>query len=99
MSLKSSDLELMKKMIPIVKGMKRSTWYNEILPASIKSIEEFIFEIERIYNGKHKISISQKEELINFIKELENNHKNENENMKRKVRYNVFKMLADFVGR
>jgi len=75
MSLKPSDLELIKKIIPIVKEIKRSTWYNEILPASIKSIDEFIFEIERIYNGKHKISISQKEELINFIKELENNHK------------------------
>jgi hypothetical protein len=99
MSLKPSDLELIKKIIPIVKEIKRSTWYNEILPASIKSIDEFIFEIERIYNGKHKISYNQKEELINFIKELENNHKNENENMKRKVRYNIFKMLADFVGR
>jgi hypothetical protein len=60
MSLKSSDLELIKKMIPIVKGIGRSTWYNEILLASIKSIEEFILKLKKICNGKHKISHYQK---------------------------------------
>jgi hypothetical protein len=47
MSLKPSDLELIKKMIPIVKGIGRSTWYNEILHARYKSIKEF--EIHLIY--------------------------------------------------
>jgi len=98
-SLKPEDFKLMKDMIPIVKEIKSTVWKEEIVPVSIKSLEEFEFELERLSSGsKQKINQYQKEKILNFIKELENNHKDESEESKRKIRYSAFNRLSDFAG-
>jgi hypothetical protein len=99
LSLKPEDFKLMKEIIPKIQGIKSTVWNNEILPISMKSIEEFEFEIERLYSGKNKIELFQKDALLDFIRKLENNHKDESEDIKRRIRYAAFKRLSDFTGK
>jgi len=98
MSLTEKDFEEAMKVIPIVKGIKKSVW-GEVVKASAKSMTEFMFELERLTIGKGKLTIAQRNALLKLAKTIEQNHQNEPEHVRRVLRYRIFDGLSDFAGK
>lgn len=96
LSLKEDDFNLMMKIKDVVKGIKPSVWEEEVVPSAARSLAELQFELECLSTGKGKITSKQASEILEFARRLDENHKDEPEEVRRKIRLAAFKRLAAF---
>lgn len=99
LSLKEEDFKLMMDIRGMLKSIKSSVWHEEILPYAARSLSELEFELERLSSGRGKISREQAGRIMEFARRLDHNHRDEPEEVRRRIRYAAFKRLADFTGK
>ena len=99
LSLKEEDFKLMMNIRGMLKSIKSTVWHEEILPCAARSLSELEFELERLSSGRGKITREQADKIMEFARKLDYNHRDEPEDIRRRVRLAAFKRLADFTGR
>ena len=99
LSLTEADIELMNSIIPTVRRIKPTVWRHEIVPASARNLKELEFELNKLTSGtKRKLTQDNRDEIIQFILKIEQNHLNSDETNKKRIRYEMFMRLSDFAG-
>ena len=99
LSLREEDFRLMMDIRGMLRSIKSTVWHEEILPYAARSLSELEFELERLSSGKGKITREQADKIMEFARRLDYNHRDEPEDVRRRVRLAAFKRLADFTGR
>ena len=99
LSLNERDVDLMNSVIPLVKGIKRTVWIHEIMPASARYFKLLEFELRSLVGGsKYKLTESQSKTLLDFALKLDQNHIDLDEEKRKRIRYDAFRRLSVFAG-